>query len=502
MITKIGQNDNVGIALEYISQGFRIEDFNIVSKESISSGHKISLVNIDKGHGIIKYNQIIGYALSDISIGECVHTHNMSLGKSDYLNKKFTHNKILNLNSFNSADRYFSGYLRDDKKVGTRNYVGVMPTVNCVSTVASKIVNSFSGYTLTKNFDGVVSFNHSQGCGHSLGGTSIDILIKVIVGYISHPNISSLVIIGLGCEDNQISNILKRLPDCYKEKIRYLIVSKSGGTHDSIKKGVELVGEMIKDAKLQKRSRQHVSHLKIALQCGGSDSFSGITSNPVLGYASDKLVLLGGVSILAETPEMYGASDIIFQRIKYRKDVEKLKKKFEWWGEYLSKSNASFDSNPSPGNKDGGITTICEKSLGSVAKAGYSDIEGVVDYADPITENGLYIMDSPGYDPVSVTGQIASGANIVCFTTGRGSTIGFKPSPCIKISSNSNIYSLMTDDIDFDCGGILNCGNLVEELGSDLFDLMINIASGKKTCSEVYDYGDNEFNPWNIGPIV
>jgi altronate dehydratase len=503
MLIKITSNDNVATALKDIDRGCIVDEFDIFVIGDIKKGHKVALTNIKKGQEIIKYNQTIGRALTNISAGEHVHTHNVYLG-DDYseIDIKHDDNTTLCINNNRHNEHYFYGYLRNDNKVGTRNYVGVMATVNCVSTVVSRIVNSFSDNDTSKYFDGVAALNHAQGCGHILGEVGINILLKVLIGYISHPNFNSLVIIGLGCEDNQMSSLLEKLPKCYRNKVEYLLVSECGGTLNTITKGIEIVGNMINNAKTQRRSKQSISHIKIALQCGGSDSFSGITSNPVLGYASDKVVSFGGVSILSETPEMYGAGNIIFKRIKDRGARKKLKEKFKWWGSYLAQSGASFDSNPSPGNKKGGITTICEKSLGSVAKSGYCDITDVVDYADRIDKKGLIIMDSPGYDPVSVTGQIASGANIICFTTGRGSTIGFKPSPCIKISSNSDLYSLMSDDMDFDCGAVISNRESIDKLGLDLFNLIVEVASGKKTCSEKQFYGNNEFNPWNIDPVV
>jgi altronate hydrolase len=280
------------------------------------------------------------------------------------------------------------------------------------------------------------------------------------------------------------------------------VVSDNGGTKNTVDRGKEIVSNMLEQAKLQQRSSQSVSHLSLALQCGGSDSFSGISSNPVLGYASDQLVELGGTSILSETPEIYGAEHLMFNRMTNISVVNKLKDKLDWWGKHLSSFDVSFDSNPSPGNKEGGITTINEKSLGSVSKSGYSEVHDVIDYAKPITDRGLFIMDSPGYDPVSVTGQIASGATIVCFTTGRGSTIGFKPSPCIKIASNSTIYTSMIGDMDYNCGSILNGDSSIPDLGKQLFELIIETASGKQTYSELESYGDNEFVPWHIGPVV
>ena len=503
MIIRIGDNDNVGVVTEKIESGYKDLKFNIIAKDSIDVGHKIALNDIYKGDPIIKYNQIIGVSLTDIICGNHVHTHNVepnhnNLSKDGDINPK----KLLPLMNFCKDKRYFDGYLRSDGRVGTRNYIGVMSTVNCVSTVARKVASSFDSMNKYKNVDGVMPITHSLGCGHAVEKESIKILIKVLIGYILHPNFHSLLVIGLGCEDNQMSTLLKKIPEPYQNKVKFLVVSESGGTENTVKQGKEIILDMVKLAELQQRSSQSVSNLNIALQCGGSDSFSGISSNPVLGYASDQLVELGGTSILSETPEIYGAEHLMFNRMKSLPTINKLKDKLDWWKEHLSSSGITFNSNPSPGNKKGGITTINEKSLGAVSKSGYSEVIDVIDYAEPTTGNGLFIMDSPGYDPVSVTGQIASGANIVCFTTGRGSTIGFKPSPCVKISSNSSLYASMMGDIDFNCGPVVNGSDSIPSLGVDLFELIIEVASGKQTHSELENYGDNEFVPWHLGPVV
>jgi len=504
MIIKIGNNDNVGVLSEAIDFGYKDIQLNIIANELIEIGHKIALNDIPKGQPIIKYNQIIGLASKDIYSGDKVHLHNVKISHNQRLVKDSTTHfeELLSSNEFCETKREFNGYLRNDGKVGTRNYVGVMSTVNCVSTIVRKISSSFEDSIENANIDGVAPIIHTLGCGHAIGKEGIEVLIKVLVGYISHPNYYSLLIVGLGCEDNQMSALLERVPEIYKDKIKFLVVSDNGGTKETIIKGKKIVSSMLKKASLERRSLQSVSHLNIALQCGGSDAFSGISSNPVLGHASDQLIKLGGTSILAETPEIYGAEHLIFNRMVSKITVKKLQEKIDWWTKYLSSSDITFDANPSPGNKDGGLTTINEKSLGSVSKSGYSKISDVIDYASPTYKNGLFIMDSPGYDPVSVTGQIASGATIVCFTTGRGSAVGFKPSPCIKIGSNANIYKAMPLDIDFNCGTILDRTDSISNLGNQLFDLIIETASGRQTCSEIEDYGDNEFSPWQLGPVM
>ena len=503
MIINIGTSDNVGVVTEGIESGYKDHQHNIVANQSIDIGHKIALNDIYKGQPIIKYNQIIGLSSIDISSGDHVHTHNVMIHQNEApMDSSLNYKKLLSSMDFCKTERNFNGYLRNDGKVGTRNFVGVMSTVNCVSTVVRKIAHSFEDMDKYANVDGVVPISHSLGCGHAIGKESIEVLIRVLVGYITHPNFYSLLIVGLGCEDNQISALLERIPDSYRSKVEFLVVSDNGGTKNTVDRGKEIVSNMLEQAELQQRSSQSVSHLSLALQCGGSDSFSGISSNPVLGYASDQLVELGGTSILSETPEIYGAEHLMFNRMTSISVVNKLKDKLDWWGKYLSSFDVSFNSNPSPGNKEGGITTINEKSLGSVSKSGYSEVHDVIDYATPITDRGLFIMDSPGYDPVSVTGQIASGANIVCFTTGRGSTIGFKPSPCVKIASNSTIYTSMIGDMDYNCGSILNGDSSIPDLGKQLFELIIETASGKQTYSELESYGDNEFVPWHLGPVV
>jgi altronate hydrolase len=402
----------------------------------------------------------------------------------------------------------FMGIVRPDGRVATRNFIGILTSVNCSATVAKAIADHFrrdinpSALADFPNVDGVVALPHSVGCGIASKGLFIETLQRTLVGYARHANFHSVLIVGLGCEANQISGIMAAGNLKEGAKLQTFTIQETGGTAKSVAKGIAKVKEMLPDANKVSRTPVSASHLMVGLQCGGSDGYSGITANPALGAAVDRLVRAGGTAILSETPEIYGAEHLLTQRAVNREVGEKLVARIKWWEDYCARNFAELNNNPSAGNKAGGLTTILEKSLGAVAKAGTTNLNEVYQYAEPVTVKGMVFMDSPGYDPVSATGQVASGANLICFTTGRGSAYGCTPSPSLKLSTNNALWTRQEEDIDINCGTIISGEETVDSLGEKIYRMMLDMASGKQTKSELHGYGQNEFAPWSIGVIV
>ena len=399
----------------------------------------------------------------------------------------------------------FAGYLRADGRVGTRNYLAVLSSVNCSATVARYIADSFRDEDVKAEFpnvDGVVSLTHSTGCGQSIKGEGLTLLRSVMAGYATHPNVSGAVLVGLGCEINQIADLLDAHGLARGPGLQTMTIQDSGGTKVTVERGIAMIKEMLPEANKAVRSTVPVGQLTLGLECGGSDGYSGITANPALGAAADLLVRHGGTAVLSETPEIYGAEHLLTRRAVSREVGEKLIALIRWWEAYTAHNGSELDNNPTPGNKAGGLTTILEKSLGAVAKGGTMNLSGVFNFAEKINTKGFVFMDSPGYDPVSITGQVASGANIVCFTTGRGSVYGCKPAPSLKLATNSPMYQRMSDDMDVNCGEILDGSTTVQEKGEQIFQLILDTASGKPSKSEELGFGENEFTPWQLGAVV
>jgi altronate hydrolase len=404
----------------------------------------------------------------------------------------------------------FQGIVRSNGQVATRNYIGIVTSVNCSAGTARYIAeafrtNPFTGEGLLAdypNVDGVIALGHKTGCGMASEGAAIDLLRRVIAGYARHPNFAAVLMVGLGCEANQIASLLRAEGLAEGDRLATLVIQESGGARKTVERGVEHIKAML--PQLNDVSRQPVSaeNLKIALQCGGSDGFSGLTANPALGHASDLVVRHGGTVILTETTEIYGAEHLLVGRSERPEIAQKLLEKIEWWKDYTRRNGGEIDNNPSPGNKAGGLTNIVEKSLGAVTKAGTTNLTDVVDYAEGITTKGLVFMDGPGFDPVSVTGQVAGGANVLCFTTGRGSVFGCKPTPSIKLATNTPLYERMPDDMDINCGTITDGSETAEDCGDRIFSAILRVASGERTKSEKMGFGDDEFAPWQIGATV
>lgn len=502
----LNPQDNVAVARSAIPSGtvLRIADNEIVTRSEIPSGHKVAVVAIDAGSNVLKYGQVIGGASQPILPGDHVHLHNLAMQDSS-VEHHFAEAGVKTPLLPESERRTFEGYLRPDGQVGTRNYIGILTSVNCSATVARAIADHFNrdgGLDGFDNIDGVVALTHGTGCAISMKTEGYLYLTRTLSGYARNPNFASVLIIGLGCETNQIDAIKKRFDLDEGPRLRTMSIQNLGGTRKTIETACGIIREMLPAANAARRSTQPLSGLKLALQCGGSDGYSGISANPALGYAADLVVQHGGTAVLSETPEIYGAEHLLTRRAVATDVAEKLMERIDWWRDYTVKNGAELNNNPSHGNKAGGLTTILEKSLGAVAKGGSMPLEAVYEYAEIIDRTGFVFMDTPGYDPVAVTGQLAGGCNILVFTTGRGSVSGFKPAPTLKVATNNQLYEHMSEDMDINCGDIVAGTETIEEAGKRIFEQLILTASGQKTRSEIYDYGHNEFVPWQIGAVT
>lgn len=495
-------NDNVVTAKSDIDPNVSLNEENVITTQFIPVGHKIATKNINKGDDVVKYDNIIGMATENINIGDHVHVHNigMSNKKRDYeFSKGCKEIKIL------SEDKQatFMGYKRANGKYGTRNFVGIISSVNCSATVCKKIADSFDEAVMSQypNVDGVVSITHSLGCGGNSRGMGWELLQSTMEGYSRHPNFGGLIVIGLGCEVNQVAGMAQSMSWANSDTFKMMTIQEVGGTRKTINEGVEMIKKMLPILNKNKREKCPASGLILGLECGGSDAYSGMTANPALGAAVDLLVQNGGTGTLAETPEIFGAEHLLTRRAINEKVGTKIVDFIKWWQEdYLAKHQPEqLHQDPSPGNKAGGLTTILEKSLGAVAKGGTTNLVDVYQYAEPIKAKGFTFMNTPGYDPLSVTGMVAGGANIICFTTGRGSVFGCKPAPSIKLATNHDLYERMTEDMDINCGKILLGESNVEEMGKEIFQYILDIASGQQSKSEINGIGDLEFIPWQMG---
>jgi altronate hydrolase len=495
--------DNVVVALKDIPMGEAIFGESICCRQPIPAGHKVATSAVAAGDPILKYGQVIGFASRDVSPGDHVHTHNVQVADfaRDYAIGRDAGPTFLLPDDKRAT---FEGILRPDGRAATRNYLGVLATVNCSASIARFIVDDFVRDTLSEfpQVDGVVSIGHGSGCGQASTSEGFRLLQKTLAGYARHPNFAGVLLVGLGCEVNQIDCLLDNMKMKTDPMLRTLNIQNAGGTAESIRRGKEALYEMVLEANRAERVKISASELTLGLECGGSDGYSGISANPALGAAVDLLVQNGGTAILSETPEIYGAEHLLTRRAINSSVGQKLVERIRWWEQYTTRLGGEINNNPSPGNKAGGLTTILEKSLGAAAKGGTTNLMDVIGYAERVSKKGLVFMDTPGYDAVSITGMVAGGANLLCFTTGRGTVCGFKPVPTVKLASNTEMYQKMTGDMDVNCGEILDGEVTVQEMGETIFRLILEIASGKKTRSEMLGYGDNEFVPWQIGPVL
>ncbi|WP_108484412.1 UxaA family hydrolase [Oceaniglobus ichthyenteri] len=495
---RLDADDNVVTATRSLAVGHDIE--GVKTTALIPTGHKIATKAIAKGAQIRKYAQFIGLASEDIAPGAHVHTHNTEFRATSVDYEFATDMRPVTP----ATGDTFMGYRRENGSVGTRNYIAIVTSVNCSATAARRIADAFGPEELAAypNVDGVVAFVHGTGCGMAGDGDGFEALQRVMWGYARHPNHAGVLMVGLGCEMNQIDWLLDAWGLKQGPTFQAMNIQGVAGLRKTIEMGVEKVRAMLPIANEARRVECPVSELKVALQCGGSDAWSGITANPALGYACDLLAAQGGTGVLAETPEIYGAEHLLTRRAVDQATGEKLIGLIEWWKDYTARNKGSMDNNPSPGNKKGGLTTILEKSLGAAAKGGTSPLTGVYKYAEQVTAKGFTFMDSPGYDPASVTGQIAGGCNVVVFTTGRGSAFGSKPAPTIKVATNSEMYRRMSEDMDINAGEMLTDGVSIEQKGREIYDMILRVASGEASKSEAQGLGDYEFVPWQIGAVM
>lgn len=499
---KLHPDDNVVVALADLEPGARLEGVPEPLAERVRQGHKIASAPIERGSAVIRYGQIIGQATESILPGAHVHEHNLGMGEHD---RSYVFGTDCRELPRIEPAAEFEGYPRGDGKVGTRNYLGVITSVNCAGSVAKFIARAAEEsdwLPKMNNVDGVVPITHGTGCGMSAGHEGYKALFRTLSGYARHPNFAGILLVGLGCEVMQIPDLVGQGRMREDGNFQYMTIQGTGGTRATVERAVAILKGMAQKAQDQRREPAPLSSLTLALQCGGSDGYSGITANPALGHASDLLVRSGGTSILAETPEIYGAEHLLARRAVSEEVGERLVERIRWWEEYTARNGAEMDNNPSPGNKRGGLTTILEKSLGAVAKGGAAPLSGVYQFAEPVGAKGFVFMDSPGYDPCSVTGQIASGANLVAFTTGRGSVSGYKPAPCLKLATNTQMYERMPEDMDINCGDIASGEASVESKGEEIFRALVDVASGRRTKSELLGFGDAEFVPWQIGAVM
>ncbi len=491
-------DDDVAIAKVQIHEGMTFQrppgvglPGRVTVRDRIPAGHKIALRDLDPGACVRRYGQVIGRTSRPIRAGEHVHTHNLGLAD---VARDHTHAPgIRAVEYVPEAERLsFQGYRREDGRVGTRNYIAVIGTVNCSAHACLQIAHHFTPERLAAypQMDGVIALTHHAGC-----PVEQKALRRTLAGMACHPNVGASILVGLGCETNQVDKVLKAVGDLSLSGPSSLVIQERGGLRHTIEAGITAVERLLPEVNAARRTPEPISGLMLALQCGGSDSWSGITANPLVGRVSDRLVREGGAVVLAETSEMYGAEHLLAQRASSPEVARKLAAMVREWEEYATRQGITLDDNRSAGNAAGGLTTILEKSLGAVAKAGITPVAAAYDYAEPVSARGVSLMNSPGFDPVAVTGQVAGGCNLVVFTTGRGSVFGFKPAPVIKVSSNSELYQRMRDDIDFDAGRILE-GADMDEMAEKLLDLVVDVASGQPSKSEVQGIGEAEFVPW------
>lgn len=505
-IIRLNPRDQVALAMVNLQSGMQLLDHQgevvLTVRQFIASGHKIALQDIEADTAVYRYGRVIGTATQPIRAGEHIHTHNLALPEVQLGAETEAGGESLTISL--REGRRFMGYTRADGRVGTRNYIAVIATSNCSATVCEKIAHHFDEERLKAydNVDGVIALTHASGCSIRIGGPEYVWLQRTLAGMARHPNVGAYLLVGLGCEVNQTADLLKTYGlDEHGVPSLTLSIQDSGGIGKTVEAGINAIERFLPVVDDIKRIPQPLSGLTLALQCGGSDGWSGVTANPLVGLVADEVVRQGGTVVLAETPEIYGAEHLLTQRATRADVAQKLLDRVEWWKEHTQRFGTEIDNNPTPGNKAGGLTNIVEKALGAVAKGGSTPLMDVYEYAEPVTERGLTFMDTPGNDPIAVTGQVAGGSNLVLFTTGRGSVFGFKPAPSLKIATNTALYERMFDDMDFDAGLILAGADPIN-LAEELLDLVISVASGAPSKSEAQGVGEREFSPWYYGDVV
>jgi altronate hydrolase len=504
-VIRIHPADDVVIARSQLLGGTRIDSEDVTVSGLIPPGHKLAVRAVAAGQPVRRYNQVIGMARVDIAPGQHVHSHNLEFSSFE---RDHAVGQGVAPTDYVLQPATFQGIVRADGRVATRNDIGVLTSVNCSATVARAIADHFRRDINPRalhdfpNVDGVIALTHGAGCATDSAGEPLQLLRRTLGGYARHANFGALLIVGLGCETNQISGLMQQEGLQESSRLHSFSIQDTGGTAKTVARGIELVEWMLEDANRVQRQPVPASNIMVGLQCGGSDGYSGLSANPALGAAVDRLVRHGGTAILSESPEIYGGEHLLTRRAVSQAVADKLIARLRWWEDYCARNGGSMDNNPSSGNKAGGLTTILEKSLGAVAKSGTTNLVDVYEYAQPVTAKGLVFMDTPGYDPVSATGQVAGGANLICFTTGRGSAYGCAPSPSLKLSTNTALWLKQEDDIDINCGEVIDGSASIDEMGERIFRLMLETASGQQTKSERHGYGQNEFVPWQLGAVM
>ena len=503
---RIHAADNVVIARRQLLGGTLLaEEGGLAVAGLVPPGHKLATRAIALGDAVRRYDQVIGHATQPIAPGQHVHSHNLAFS---HFERAHEVGAGAQPTAFVAEPTTFLGIVRADGRVATRNYIGVLTSVNCSATAARAIADQFRRDIRPQmladypNIDGVVALTHGMGCATDSEGEELQVLRRTLGGYARHPNFAAVLVVGLGCETNQIQGLIAQ--EGLQEGARLIAfnIQDTGGTAKTVARGVAEIQRLLPEADRVQRQPVPARHLTVGLQCGGSDGYSGISANPALGAAVDRLVRHGGTAVLSETPEIYGGEHLLTRRAASPAVAEKLLARIRWWEAYTARNGMTMDNNPSAGNKAGGLTTILEKSLGAIAKSGTTNLVDVYEFAQRITAQGFVYMDSPGYDPVSATGQVASGANLICFTTGRGSAYGCAPSPSLKLATNTALWQRQEEDMDINCGGIIDGSETVDEAGERIFQLMLATASGRATKSETHGYGQNEFVPWQLGAVM
>lgn len=498
-IIRLHDQDSVAIATADLAPGDPIGPAGLVARSAVPRGHKVAMAAVPAGEAVYKYGQVIGFATTAIVPGDHVHSHNLEFQS---FARDYEYGVDARATEYEAHPATFLGYQRKDGRVGTRNYIAVLTSVNCAATTAKLIAARFAARPLDP-VDGVIAITHSMGCGTAgPGNYGFEVFRRTLAGFADHPNVVGLLVLGLGCEVNQVDEMVVDwdLPD--GKPMSWMTIQEMGGTRKTVAEGEARVNGMLSSLRGLERVEVPASSLVLGMECGGSDGYSGITANPALGAAADLLIRNGGTAVFGETPEVYGAEQLLARRAISPEVGEKLIARIRWWEEHVRRDGTSLDNNPSPGNKAGGLTTILEKSLGAVAKGGSTALVDVVEYAEPVTKHGLVFMDTPGYDPVNATGLVAGGSTVLCFTTGRGSVFGCKPTPSLKLATNTPLYQRMTDDMDINCGLIADGLATVEQMGQEIFAEILATASGKQTKSEELGFGDEEFAPWSLATTV
>ncbi|WP_370514076.1 UxaA family hydrolase [Cellulomonas sp. JZ18] len=502
----LAADDDVAVTTRDVAAGTSLAlpsapDAPVTVPTDVPRGHKVAVRDLPVGARVHKYGQVIGRTTAPVRAGEHVHAHNLGMDAVAHAYEFGTARVAV---PPAATSRTFEGFRRADGRVGTRSYVGIVTSVNCSASTARMIADQFRGPVMEAwpHVDGVVALTHDSGCGLVPTSEGGQVLRRTLRGYASHPNVTGLLVLGLGCEMLAVQGLLADLPASPDTLVEHMTIQDEGGVRATVRAGAAVVRGMLDELETRRRETVPASELVLGLNCGGSDGYSGITANPALGRASDLLVAQGGTTVLAETPEVFGAEHLLTRRAVSEAVGRRLLDRIDWWQEYMTRGGGTLDNNPSPGNKAGGLTTILEKSLGAVAKGGTAELTAVYEYAEPITDRGFTFMDTPGYDPVSVTGLVAGGATVVCFTTGRGSVLGTKPAPCVKIATNTEMYERMREDMDLDAGRIVTGTATIDEVGEEILDLVLAVASGRTTVSEELDLGRDEFVPWQLGAVT